>query len=199
MAKSTDQKKNARPEPTETPPETTVADTAADKAAEQQEQLPEQVILTKEEFEKVKAHIEALQKDKEEAVGLAQRLQADFDNYRKRNSTLKKDSYDEGTRDCIRALLPTLDNFDRALSSTEGVDEAYVEGIRLVYRTLLDALEKLGFKEIDAGGMFDANLHNAVMQEAAEGKASGEILEVLQKGYAVGDKILRYSMVKVAE
>lgn len=162
--------------------------------------LPDETVqLTQEEFLKVKAHIETLQKEKEEAIALAQRLQADFDNYRKRNSTLRKDSYDEGIRDCIRALLPTLDNFDRALGNAQGVEAAFVEGVELVLRTMLEALGKQGLKEIDATGVFDANLHNAVMQEEAQGKETGEILEVFQKGYEVDGKILRYSMVKVAQ
>ena len=185
-------KKNTKPkeEKQENIPEEKMPDAAG---------AEEKVQLTQEEFEKVKAHIEALQKEKEELVSAAQRLQADFDNYRKRNSSLRTDSLDEGARDCMRALLPTLDNFDRALSNADGVDASFVSGMALVQKNLLETLQKLGLQEIDATGAFDANLHNAVMQEAVEGKASGEILEVLQKGYEAKGKILRYSMVRVAE
>ncbi|MDL2217051.1 nucleotide exchange factor GrpE [Christensenellaceae bacterium OttesenSCG-928-M15] len=175
-------------------------ETAADEGTEAvQAQAADAVQLTKEEFEKVKAHIETLQKEKDEAVNMAQRLQAEFDNYRKRNSALRTDSLDEGKCDCIKAILPTLDNFDRALLNTEGVDQAFVDGVSLIYKNLLETLEKMGLKEVDAAGEFDANLHNAVMREAVEGKKSGDILEVFQKGYEVNGKILRYSMVKVAE
>ena len=159
----------------------------------------ETVSLTKEEFEQVKAHIETLQKEKEEAIALAQRLQADFDNYRKRNATLRADSFDDGIRDCIKELLPTLDNFDRALDNAEGVDPGFLEGMKLIQRTLMDALQKQGLSQIPADGKFDPNLHNAVMQQQEEGKEEGDILEVFQKGYEVRGRILRHTMVKVAQ
>jgi len=157
------------------------------------------VSLTKEEFDQVKAHIETLQQEKDEAIALAQRLQADFDNYRKRNATLRADSFDDGVRDCIKELLPTLDNFDRALENAEGVDTGFVEGMKLIQRTLLDALHKQGLSEIPADGKFDPNLHNAVMQQQEDGKEEGDILEVFQKGYEVKGRILRHTMVKVAQ
>ncbi len=159
----------------------------------------ENITLSKKEFDEVKAHIETLAKQKDEAVGLAQRLQADFDNYRKRNATLRADSYDDGCRDCIKELLPVLDNFERALDNSGGVEESFVEGMRLIQRTLIDSLGKSGLKEVDASKEFDPNLHNAVMQEACEGKKSGEIIDVLQKGYEAKGRILRHTMVKVAE
>jgi len=157
------------------------------------------VTLTKEEFEQVRAHIEQLQKDREEAINVAQRLQADFDNFRKRNASIRTDSYDEGVRECIKALLPALDNFERAMSSAQTPDEAWAKGVELVYRQLVESLGNQGLKELEAQGKFDPNFHNAVMQEAVEGKESGEILEVFQKGYEAKGKIIRYSMVKVAE
>ena len=163
------------------------------------EQETEFVKLSKTEFDTVKSHIEALKKEKDEAIGLAQRLQADFDNYRKRNATLKADSYQEGMRDCVKALIPSLDNFDLAVQNMENVDQCYVDGVRLVQRALLESLGKLGLQEVPAEGVFDPNLHNAVLQEVAEGKESGEILEVLQKGYEMNGRILRHTMVKVAE
>ncbi len=172
---------------------------APDGAAAAETQGEEFVKLTKTEFDTVKAHIETLQKEKDEAIVLAQRLQADFDNYRKRNATLKADSYQEGMRDCVKALIPSLDNFDLAVQNMENVDPRYLDGVKLVQRTLLDALNKLGLQEIQADGMFDPNLHNAVLQEPVEGRQSGEILEVLQKGFEMNGRILRYSMVKVAE
>ncbi|MDL2258382.1 nucleotide exchange factor GrpE [Eubacteriales bacterium OttesenSCG-928-K08] len=197
MAKKTEDKTKAVKN--ETADTKLTNETEAGTAEAGEESIPEVVQLTREEFLKVREHIEALKKEKDENVNLAQRLQADFDNYRKRNSSLKKDSYDEGQRDCMRTLLPTLDNFERALNNAKGVDPAYVDGMRLVQKNLLETLGKLGMKEIDATGMFDPNLHNAVMQEEVEGRSPGEILEVLQTGYEVEGKILRYSMVKVAQ
>ncbi len=183
-------------------------ETIVNHQAAEQAQTPEEtaaneqgefIKLSKAEFDTVKAHIEALKKEKDEAIALAQRLQADFDNYRKRNATLKADSYQEGMRDCVKALIPSLDNLDLAVLNMETVDPCYLDGVKLVQRTLLDALAKLGLQEISAEGVFDPNLHNAVLQEPSEGKQSGEILEVFQKGFEMNGRILRHSMVKVAE
>lgn len=165
----------------------------------QNETEPESYTLTAEEFEAAKAHIEALQKEKDETVQLLQRIQADFDNFRRRNASIRKDSYEEGKRDCIKELLPVLDSFERAVESVESDDKGVQEGVALVQKQLLDALSKLGLCVIEAEGQFDPNEHEAIMSEKAEGKESGEILQVLQKGYRVGDKIVRHCMVKVAE
>lgn len=155
--------------------------------------------VTQEEFEEFRQNIEKLQQERDEAINLAQRLQADFDNFRKRNATVRTDSMEEGKNYCIKALLHVLDNFDRAMENSNGVDENFFEGIKLVQRSLLDALNKLGMSEIPTDGQFNPELHNAVMQEHEDGREVGEILEVFQKGYEVNGKILRHSMVKVAE
>lgn len=157
------------------------------------------VTLSAEEFKTAQEEIAKLRREKDETVQLLQRNQADFDNYRRRNASARADSYEEGKRDCIKALLPVLDNFERALDNEQAGDEAWREGVRLVNRQLHDLLQKQGLSEIEADGAFDPNMHEAVMQEKAEGSESGDILAVLQKGYRVGDKIIRHSMVKVAE
>ncbi len=177
-----------------------VKEPAVEQAAIDQEAGgDEKIELSREDFEKVKAHIESLQKDAEDSVNLAQRVQADFDNFRKRNASVRIDSIEEGKRDCIRALLPVLDNFDRAFENTAGVESSFLEGIRLVHRSLLDALAKMGMREISIENGFDPNFHDAMIQEAVAGKKKGEILAVLQKGYEVNGCILRHSLVKVAE
>ena len=155
--------------------------------------------LTAEEFAAAKAHIEALQREKDETVQLLQRIQADFDNFRRRNAGIRLDSYEEGKRDTLQSMLPALDSFDRALASAGETDANFAEGVKLVQKQLLDAMTKLGLEEVDASGAFDPNLHEAVIREKAEGKAGGQVLEVLQKGYRVGEKIIRHAMVKVAE
>lgn len=160
---------------------------------------PETYVLTAEEMRTARERIEKLQQEKNETVALLQRNQADFDNFRRRNAIVRSDSLDEGRRECIRALLPVLDNFDRAMESDCAEDASWREGVRMVHRQLLETLQKMELSEIDASGMFDPAMHEAVMQEAAEGKESGEILAVFQKGYRVGDRIIRHSMVKVAQ
>jgi len=161
--------------------------------------LPEVIQLKREEFLEVKNHIAGLEKERDEMKALAQRVQADFDNFRRRNATVMTDCREEGVRSCIKELLPVLDNFDRAMESAKGVQNDWLEGVRLVQRQLMETLGKCGLKEIPAEGMFDPNLHEAVMQEAAEGAESGAILAVFQKGYQVNDRIIRHSMVKVAQ
>ena len=161
--------------------------------------LPEVIQLKREEFLEVKNHIAGLEKERDEMKALAQRVQADFDNFRRRNATVMTDCREEGLRSCIKELLPVLDNFDRAMESAKGVQNDWLEGVRLVQRQLMETLGKCGLKEIPAEGMFDPNLHEAVMQEAAEGAESGAILAVFQKGYQVNDRIIRHSMVKVAQ
>lgn len=191
------------PETLETPEMETTAATGAAQAAEplvlEDAVEQETYTLTAEEFAAAKAHIESLQKEKDDTVLLLQRIQADFDNFRRRNASVRLDSYEEGKRDALKSMLPALDSFDRALASAGEADAGFAEGVKLVQRQLLDAMTKLGLEEVDASGAFDPNLHEAVMREKADDKTSGQVLEVLQKGYRVGDKIIRHAMVKVAE
>ena len=161
------------------------------------EELPETITLTREEFMKVKAKLDQLEKEKNDNTALLQRLQADFDNYRKRNATLSMDSLDEGARNVIKALLPVLDNFERAMGAAP--EGSWADGVKLVQKQLFGILEKNGLEEIEASGAFDPEFHEAVLQEEAEGKESGDIVEVLQKGYKVKNRIIRHSMVKVAK
>lgn len=184
--KSTVEEKNAQPK-------------AGDTPVEQEPEATESVSLSKEEFEQVKAHIETLQKEKDSTVELTKRLQADFDNYRKRNASIRMDSLREGERDVIKSLLPVLDNFDRALLNSEGVDPGFVNGVGLVKKQMWDALSRYGLEEIPADGKFDPTLHDAVAQEEVEGKENGDITEVLLKGYKVKTTIIRHTMVKVAK
>lgn len=164
-------------------------------------ELPETITLSREEIQQVRDQVETLNKEKIETIALLQRLQADFDNYRKRNAALSAESIEEGVRKTIKALLPVLDNFDRAMDAApeEGKEAAWFEGVKMVRKQLYDTLEKSGLSEIDAHGQFDPDFHNAVLQEEAEGMESGDIVEVLQKGYKVNDRIIRHTMVKVAK
>lgn len=127
------------------------------------------------------------------------RLQADFINYRKRVEKEKESLYTSATEDIVLQLLPVLDNFERALDNIEK-DNAYYEGIKMIYNQFIDVLTKNGLKEIDCEGKtFDPKFHHAVFMEECEGKDELTILEVLQKGYMLKDKVIRPSMVKVAK
>ena len=194
MAKEPDKTTDAAKAAEEAPQEAAVQAEAGQEAAPE-----ESVTLTRDEFLQVKAKLDALEAEREEMKQLAQRVQADFDNYRRRNAAIHADSVEEGSRNAIKAMLPALDNFDRALENSVGVEEGWLSGIKLVYKQLLDSLTKLGLEEIPAEGAFDPAIHEAVMQEEAEGKESGQIVKVLQKGYKVKERIIRHSMVTVAK
>ena len=142
--------------------------------------------------------LETAVKQRDEYLLMAQRTQADFQNFKRRNAQTRSDALEDGTRETLAALLPILDSFDRALASIDENDTSPVaEGIRMVHRQLMDTITRLGLTEIPAlGEKFDPELHNAVMR-SEEGEP-GTVLEVFEKGYRVKDKIIRYSMVKVA-
>ena len=172
----------------------------ADKKAEQVDtEIKQDLPDDNGELKKLQDELEKKQQELDDTIRLLQRNQADFENYRRRNNGIRAESYENGKRDAVSELLPSLDDFDRIMLNADNADEAWVEGVKLVYRKLSEELKKLGLSEIEAEGKFDPNLHNAVLSEAAEGVESETILAVLQKGYKMGDKILRHSMVKVSE
>ena len=128
------------------------------------------------------------------------RLQAEFDNYRKRTTAEKAAAREDGFADALRALLPTIDNLERALSAAKDAgNESIVQGMEMVLKQFLETFSKKGRREIEAlGAPFDPNLHAAVMQEPAEKDEQRDtVAQVLQKGYLYGDRVLRYSTVKV--
>ena len=172
---------------------------AEEKAAEIPVEATEETPVENEELKKLQEELDKKQQELDETIRLLQRNQADFENYRRRNNSVRAESYESGKRDAVAELLPSLDDFERVVANADKADEAWVEGVKLVYRKFTDELKKLGLAEIEAEGKFDPNLHNAVLSEAAEGVESETILAVLQKGYKMGDKILRHSMVKVSE
>lgn len=159
----------------------------------------EELEKLQEDLKKAQEDLENKQKELDDTIRLLQRNQADFENYRRRNNSVRAESYENGKRDAVAELLPSLDDFERVVANADKADETWVEGVKLVSRKFTEALKKLGLTEIEAEGKFDPNLHNAVLSEAAEGVESETILAVLQKGYKMGDKILRHSMVKVSE
>lgn len=129
------------------------------------------------------------------ARNIAMRLQADFDNYRKRNAALAEEMKSLGKSMVIEKMLTVLDNCDLARKYIS--DESALTGFNMMERQILDALESFGLKEIDASGKeFDANVMSAVEREKAEGK-EGKVLDVLAKGYTLCGKVLRPASVKV--
>lgn len=169
-------------------------------------ELPQEgVTLSAEQLAELRESIAQMQGERDEYLSRLQRLQAEFDNYRKRNAGLRAESLAEGERETVSSFLPILDNLERAIdaANAEGREEdnALLEGVSLIYRQFVDALQKLGIEEIEAQNQpFDPNLHNAVTQgECGEEHPENTVMEVYQKGYKQGDRVLRHSMVKVSQ
>ncbi len=126
------------------------------------------------------------------------RLYAEYENYRKRTQKEREALYAQVKSDVVISFLPVYDNLERALKTGCG-DEAFLKGIKMTMSQLEEVLSKLGVKPIEAvGRKFDANLHNAVMHIDDDSRGEGEIVEEFQKGFTLGDKVIRFSMVKVA-
>lgn len=125
------------------------------------------------------------------------RLVAEFDNFKKRTQKEKDEIYSLAKTDVVLGLLPIIDNFERAEKFSE--DKAIEEGMALIKKQFMEFLKKIGVEEIEAEGKeFDPNLHNAVLHEDRDDVPDNTVVEVLQKGYKLGDRVIRYAMVKVA-
>ena len=125
------------------------------------------------------------------------RLTAEYDNYRKRTSKEKEGIYTDACTDVLKEMIPVLDNLERAIS-VEGNVEDIKKGIEMTIKGFKTSFEKLGVEEIDATGEFDPNYHQAVMHIEDENLGANSVAEVFQKGYKRGDKVIRYTVVKVA-
>ena len=128
-----------------------------------------------------------------------QRSLAEFDNFRKRTAKEKMDMFDIGIISMAERILPVADNFLRALNAAPDKEDNMYKGIAMIYKQLEDALENANITPIECVGLeFNPNLHNAVAHEQVEGEAENTVVEELQKGYKYKDRVIRPSMVKVA-
>ena len=126
------------------------------------------------------------------------RLAAEYDNYRRRTAKEKESIWSDAKAEAVQAFLPVYDNLERALKQ-ETADEAFKKGVEMTMTQLKTVLEKLGITEVPAlGQTFDPNLHNAVMHVEDENFGENTICEVFQAGFMLGDKVIRFAMVKVA-
>jgi molecular chaperone GrpE len=141
-----------------------------------------------------------LTSERDEYLDLLQRTKADFENYRKRAVRDQERLVAHAHERLVRELLPILDDLERALEAAERHEEAaLVDGVKLVRKSLCKALEKEGLAEIDADGPFDPHVHEALLTQPGNGAESGSVLEVVQRGYRLGDKVVRPAKVIVAE
>ena len=154
-----------------------------------------------EDVEEPSQEVSELEQVKEELVEMKEnylRQVAEFDNFRKRTAKEKEETYSFALSKCITEFLPVLDNFERALAC-ETADENYKKGVEMIYTQLEEMLKKFGVSEIEAEGKeFDPNLHNAVSQKEDDSFGENTVCHVFQKGYLLGEKVIRHAMVVVA-
>jgi molecular chaperone GrpE len=138
--------------------------------------------------------------ERDEYLALAQRVQADFENYRKRAVRDQERLVAHAHERLVRELLPILDDLERALEAGEQHEEAkLVDGVKLVEKALRSALAKEGLVEIETDGPFDPHVHEALLAQPSPDAEPGSVLEVVQRGYRVGDRVVRPARVIVAE
>ena len=168
-------------------------DAAADVAAEKEAAAAE-ADATAELQQKIETLEKELADEKEKYL----RLDAEYYNYRTRSLKEKQDAYDNALTKAVTEVLSVIDNFERALTA-ECADANFKKGVEMIFRQYTAILEKLGVKEIEADGKpFDPNFHNAVSQITDENLGENTVAAVLQKGYIMGNKVIRHAMVTVA-
>ena len=161
-------------------------------------------IFTQEEENTEKKSFFKKKKDKRdekiaELTDQVKRQMAEFDNFRKRSEREKSQMFDLGAKSVIEKILPVIDNFERGLAQAPDMTDPFVEGMEKIYKSMLQELEAIGVKPIEAEGKeFDPNLHNAVMHVEDDSLGENIVAQELQKGYTYHDSVVRHSMVKVA-
>ena len=139
-----------------------------------------------------------LERERDEYLDALQRLKAEFDNFRKRSARDQESFAARANESLVKALLPVFDDLERALQAAEEHEEATLEeGVRLVHRAFEDALRKAGVEELSTNGKFDPHVHEALLTQPSDAE-EGAVLDVVQKGYRLGDRVLRPARVVVA-
>lgn len=186
--------------------QTSEAEESMEKAAEAAETDAAADVATEKEAAAAEADataelqqkIEALEKELADEKEKYLRLDAEYYNYRTRSLKEKQDAYDNALTKTVTEVLSVIDNFERALTA-ECADANFKKGVEMIFRQYTAILEKLGVKEIEAEGKpFDPNFHNAVSQITDENLGENTVAAVLQKGYIMGNKVIRHAMVTVA-
>ncbi|MGI1657635.1 MAG: nucleotide exchange factor GrpE [Desulfitobacterium sp.] len=179
----------------------TIEEILGAKDAEGRESLGNQDISLEEKVLALQAELEQSKNQAEEYFAHLQRLQADFDNYRKRTQKEKDDYLKYASERVVEGLLPVLDNFDRAIlaSKTNQDFTSFAQGVDMIFKQMETTLAKEGLVAIEAVGQpFDPNMHEAVLQVESNEYPENTVVEELQKGYYLKEKVIRPSMVKVS-
>jgi molecular chaperone GrpE len=153
---------------------------------------------TEAEGESLEERLAAAEARAEEHLNDLKRVAADFDNFRKRAAREREELVTFANERLVKELIPVLDDLERALQAAEEHEEAKLEeGVRLVHRSLADLLQKAGLAEIETDGRFDPHVHEALLSQPSDAE-EGSVIEVLQRGYRLGDRVLRPARVVVA-
>ena len=166
-----------------------------------EENTAEETLETVEENKEptMEEKLEEAQKQAKDNLDKYIRQLAEFENFRKRSNSEKTAMYSNGVRDTVEKLLPVIDNFVRAVEAADDKEDPMYKGVEMILKQFMEILENLGVKEIPSKGEpFDPNVHSAVMHIDDESCDENVVVEVFQKGYTLGDKVIRPSMVKVA-
>lgn len=170
---------------------------------ENTEDVKVEKVYSQKEVEMITQELLKAKKERDQYLEMAQRQKAEFDNYRKRSEQQRLEANGNGKRDAITAILPVLDNMERALATCADIpeDDALKQGVTMVFNQFDEVLKAQGMQKIEAlGEAFDPNFHHAVMEgEANDEYPAGTVMAVMQDGYMVNEKIIRYAMVKVAK
>ncbi len=178
--------------------QTDVEDIDEDNAKDTKPDKKKQKKLDK-EIEELKMQLTKAEEELKEKENRYLTMLAEYDNFRRRSAKEKESTYSDAYADVLGQILPVIDNLERAALYGGGNAENIAKGLEMTLRSFNEIMEKMGVKEIEAmGKTFDPEIHNAVMHTEDETLGEQEICEVLQKGYTLGDKVLRYAMVKVA-
>jgi len=156
-------------------------------------------VRTDEEQEQAEVdELEAVGRERDELLDTLQRVQAEFDNYRKRAARDQQSLVARAHERLVKELLPVLDDLERALEAAEAHEEAKLEeGVALVTRSFADVLRKEGLEEVATDGKFDPHVHEALLSQSSEAE-EGSVIEVLQKGYRLGDRVIRPARVVIS-
>ena len=151
-----------------------------------------------EQVDNLEQRVEELERERDEYLNDLKRLAADFDNYRKRAARDQESFAARASEALVKELLPILDDLERALDAAERHEEAKLEeGIRLVHGSLVQALRKQGLEQIETNGRFDPHVHEALLSQPSEAE-EGSVIDVLQRGYRLGNRVLRPARVVIA-
>ena len=177
--------------------ETAQAEAASEAEAEKKGKKKKEkgITFTREQVEQMELAAKQLETVKDQYV----RLTAEYDNYRKRTTKEKDNIYTDAKADTIKAFLAVYDNLERAAASEGGEDSPHKKGLEMIFTQYKDILKSLGVEEIEAQGQpFDPEKHNAVMHIEDENLGENVVAQVFQAGFKMGDKVIRHSIVQVA-